>query len=105
MTARRLRAPATDGGLLVDPSGVEPRALTASNAERLSAWDYDVQGRSVARLRVQARREVLGLARDFLRRHGMEGDPVAPRSAGEDPDRIPLIVTGHQPELFHPGVW
>lgn len=100
MTARRLRAPATDGGLLVDPPGAEGRGLAAANARRLSAWDYNVQGRSATRLRAQARREILGLARDFLRRHDLD---VA--SPGADPAGRPLIVTGHQPELFHPGVW
>ncbi len=99
MTARRLRAPADDGGLLIDPPWSELRDLTGSNAGRLSSWDYNVQGREASRLRVQARREVTQLARAFLRRHGLsEPSPV------DDVDR-PLIVTGHQPELFHPGVW
>jgi hypothetical protein len=105
MTPRRLRAPATDGGVLVDPPWAAVRDMTATNADRLSAWDYDVQGRKVARLREQARREVVHLARDFLRRHGL-GDGLAPRPADGDAEaRPPLVVTGHQPELFHPGVW
>lgn len=103
MTKRRLRAPATDGGLLVDPPGAEARGLAAANAGRLAAWDYNVQGRSATRLRAQARREILGLAREFLRRHGLDG--AAPAAPGADYADLPLIVTGHQPELFHPGVW
>ena len=105
MTARRLRAPATDGGLLVDPPGAEARGLAAANAERLSTWDYDVQGRLATRLRGHARREVVGLAREFLRRHGLGDDRPAPGPDESDPAHVPLIVTGHQPELFHPGVW
>jgi hypothetical protein len=103
MTARRLRAPATDGGLLVDPPWGEVHGLAAANADRLSGWDYDVQGRQATRLRAQARREIVQAARQFLRRHGLEDAPAA----GSSPDapEIPLIVTGHQPELFHPGVW
>ncbi|MHB1559285.1 MAG: hypothetical protein ACYC61_17685 [Isosphaeraceae bacterium] len=99
MTARRLRAPANDGGLLIDPPWGELRDLAGANARRLSSWDYDVQGRAASRLRVQARREVIGLAREFLRRHSLSDV-----SSADDLDR-PLIVTGHQPELFHPGVW
>lgn len=99
MTARRLRAPANDGGLLVDPPWEQARELAGANARRLSSWEYDVQGRSAARLRQQARREVLAAAREFLRRHGLLDVPAV-----DSPD-APLIVTGHQPELFHAGVW
>ncbi len=102
MTARRLRAPATDGGLLVDPPGDEALGLLAANAQTLSGWDYDVQGRSAHWLRAQTRREVLTLARAFLRRYGFDAAPE--RETDADADR-PLVVTGHQPELFHPGVW
>jgi hypothetical protein len=103
MTARRLRAPATDGGLLVDPPWGEVRDLATHNAGRLAGWDYDVQGRRATRLRGLARREVVQLAHEFLRRHGLgmasATDLAAPSA------HVPLIVTGHQPELFHPGVW
>lgn len=99
MTARRLRAPADDGGLLIDPPWSELRDLAGSNAGQLSSWNYNIQGREASRLRVQARREVVQLAREFLRRHGLSEPSSA---AGLD---CSLIVTGHQPELFHPGVW
>jgi YD repeat-containing protein len=105
MTARRLRAPATDGGLLIDPPRDEALGLAARNAERVSAWDYDVQGRRISRLRPQARREVIAQAREFLRRHGLGEIPGSLPSSGAQEDPVPLIVTGHQPELFHPGVW
>ena len=103
MTTRRLRAPATDGGLLVDPPLGAVGQQVMANAARLAEWDYDFQGRRARRLRDQIRREVIGLAGGFLRRHGLDG----PASLGEasNPAVRPLIVTGHQPELFHPGVW
>lgn len=105
MTTRRLIAPATDGGLLVDPPWAAARDLAAANALRLSEWGYDVQGRQVSRLRDLARREVEQRAREFLERHGLaDGSADRPTTGGrEQPKR--LIVTGHQPELFHPGVW
>ena len=103
MTARRLRAPATDGGMLVDPPWGQAVGLAASNNDRLSAWDYDVQGRSATRLRAEARREIIQMARDFLRRHGLGDSPETITAPGAS--HVPLIVTGHQPELFHPGVW
>src|SRR6202042_1418051 len=60
-------------------------------------------GRRADWLRTHIRREVLTLAGKFLGRHGLVGSPF-------DLDAVssssrPLVVTGHQPELFHPGVW
>ncbi len=99
MTARHLRAPSTDGALLAEPPLHMAGGQAAANAARLSAWDYDFQGRRASWLRPQIRREILQLARGFLRRYGLE----APETSGGA--ETPLIVTGHQPELFHPGVW
>ena len=52
--------------------GPRSAASPRSNADRLSGWDYDVQGRQASRLRDLARREIVHLAREFLRRHGLE---------------------------------
>jgi hypothetical protein len=103
MTAHRLQAPSTDGGLLVEPPAAAVGAQLAANSAQLSKWDHDFQGRRADRLRIQVRREVLTRAVDFLGRHGLVGSPF-------DLDAVsssarPLLVTGHQPELFHPGVW
>ncbi len=103
MTAHRLQAPSTDGGLLVEPPAAAVGAQLAANSAQLSQWDHDFQGRRADRLRIQVRREVLTLAVNFLGRHGLVGSPF-------DLDAVsssarPLLVTGHQPELFHPGVW
>ncbi len=99
MTARHLRAPSSDGALLAEPPLALAGSQAAVNAAQLSAWDYDFQGRRASWLRPQIRREILDLARGFLRRHGLH---VADTSSGVE---APLVVTGHQPELFHPGVW
>lgn len=76
-----LKAPAEDGGLLVWP---EPELLlseTAQNRQRLAAEPAQVQGVPLSELRRRAR-EWIGHASD-----------------------APLIATGHQAELHHPGVW
>jgi hypothetical protein len=49
------------------------------------------------RLRQQARQEVLQAARSFLAEREEEVRSATPEQ--------PLLVAGHQPELFHPGVW
>ncbi len=103
MSPRQLRAPAIDGGLLVDPPPDRLGAVLAGNLARLAHWDHHFQGRTALRLREQVRREVLALSLSFHKQHGLEEPQVARDAAGEPIG--PLVVTGHQPELFHPGVW
>jgi hypothetical protein len=103
MTAHRLRAPSTDGGLLVEPSASAVGAQIAANSAQLSRWDHDFQGRRADWLRTQVRREVLTLAGHFLRRSGLVGSSIDLEAVISS--SRPLVVTGHQPELFHPGVW
>ena len=97
---QRLRAPAADGALLADPPLDEVARRLAPDADRLRAWDHDFQGRRADRLRDLIRSEVLERARAHHERFGL----ALPSSSGKGPpDR--LVVTGHQPELFHAGVW
>lgn len=98
MTPHRLRAPATDGGVLAEPPLSQAGALIDENVARLSRWDHDFQGRRAGRLREMARHQVLGRARAFLTAFGLD------LPAGSEAPRH-LIITGHQPEMFHPGVW
>lgn len=97
MDAHRLRAPAADGSLLAIPPLDEWPTLLAANAERLAGWEHDFQGRLASRLRPIAREQVLAKAAAFARDSGLDGPGQGV------PAR--LVVTGHQPELFHPGVW
>jgi len=98
MAPRRLRAPAEDGGLLAEPPLAEAPAILAANRASLGAWDHDFQGRRAGRLRAMARGQAFARARDYAGRSGFDAPPRV------DPAG-PLVVTGHQPELFHPGVW
>jgi hypothetical protein len=89
--------------LLLEPSAGVVHDLLRANHSRLTAWDYDFQGKRANRLREQVRSELLETSLAFLKRHGLElerrhGDASAAPF-------VPLVVTGHQPELFHPGVW
>ncbi|WP_205678637.1 hypothetical protein [Aquisphaera insulae] len=103
MKDNRLRAPSTDGALLAVPPLAEALGEISRTSTRLRAWDHDFQGRSSRLLRKQVRRDVLARASAFLARHGIDAPDVP--SADETVLLPPLIVTGHQPELFHPGVW
>jgi hypothetical protein len=98
MKPHRLRAPSTDGALLAEPPLAEAGARLAANAARLARWGHDFQGRSAGRLRAMARHQVFEQARRYLGEFGLD----VPNRTDET---APLVVTGHQSELFHPGVW
>src|SRR5258706_11753660 len=83
---RRLRAPAEDQRALIDPPRAEIPALVARNQAAAKDWDR-LSGYPLTLLREQARSA-------WLLRHW-----------GEDIRARPLIATGHQPTLYHPGVW
>lgn len=95
MNVHDLQAPTADGGVLFQPPPGAVGSLLQENQRRL-AVPQDILGISLAELRGLARREVLSAARCYL----AEADQAFP-----DPPPGPLIVAGHQPELFHPGVW
>jgi len=98
MKPHRLRAPSTDGALLAEPPLAQAAAWLAANAAQFARWDHDFQGRSAGRLRAMARHQVFEQARRYLGGFGLDVPDRADETA-------PLVVTGHQSELFHPGVW
>jgi hypothetical protein len=93
---RRLRAPQQHGAVLAEPPLADVEALAASNRKRLAHATFPILGRSAVDLRGQACRVAVTIARDYLHR---AGEPVA------DYHTTSIIMAGHQPELFHPGVW
>jgi hypothetical protein len=101
-THRRLRAPRRDGEALIDPPLVEMPSALAQNRESRSCFDHDVQGRSIRELSQAARRELLDLGRQYTGEYRDVDNPTV--DATEVVSR-PLILSGHQPELFHAGVW
>ncbi len=78
----RLRTPVNDRELLAVPDFDSIPSLVSRNRERLDSSSVAIDGVSLGELRALARSELLG------HKHP-----------------APFIVTGHQPEPFHPGVW
>lgn len=85
-----LRIPDGPRGLLCWPPLTQWEMLIDENRARVATWEFDVAGVPGSQLRAAARKSVLALA-------AIEDEP------GEL-DR-PLIVTGHQPQFYHPGIW
>ncbi len=93
---RRLRAPRDHGSALIQPPLDEVPELVVQN-RRLHS-DYDFQGQSLADVARHARQELVAEARQWTSQY--RDTPTL----SHDPAR-PLLLAGHQPQLFHPGVW
>lgn len=85
------KVPERSGEVLIAPPLDRIPALIAATRER--SWGpARILGTPLEELRARARQRALSLA-------GPEGPPGPPA-----PD-APLVLMGHQPLLFHPGVW
>lgn len=82
-----LQAPRANRGILAVPPLAEVGGMIAANRERLAVW---------SERRKPAIAEIVDAALRYLADWGI---PVPARTASG------LIIAGHQPELFHTGVW
>lgn len=96
----RLRAPSADGGTLCVPDWSAWPDVVAANRPLQSAWRVEILGRSLGDLRQQARRDLLLAAAQYT---GQYRD--LPTGDLAQALERPIVLGGHQPELFHPGVW
>jgi hypothetical protein len=92
--AVQLRAPTEDGAVVAQPPFDQVPRLLADNRNRLATLSHPFYNSEARR---RARHEAVETARDYLEQ---AGEPVPPPG-----DSHSLILAGHQPELFHPGVW
>lgn len=96
---QRLRVPREDGTLFARPELRETPGAVERNAAALNAAATDIQGRTLQHMRDWARRRTLEAAVDYTRYLAGEtiDFPIA--------DDVAFVADGHQPSLFHPGVW
>jgi hypothetical protein len=78
----RLKTTPSDGDTLVEPRPAHMRALVDANARLAASWDIPLADLDLRTVRQSLRQAV----------------------AGAD-DGTPVLVSGHQPEFIHPGVW
>jgi hypothetical protein len=93
----RLTTPRANGANLIEPPPREAGELALANRRLIETSDYELQGRRLSALAAQARKELVAAALRYTRSYRDVAEPVAPLG--------PLFLAGHQPELFHPGVW
>jgi len=96
MSLAALRAPEGQGDVLAVPAWSEAGLAVEANQRLFRDSAAQLLDVSLSDARRLALAEAEQLAREFLAEQGLDATGV--NSAG-------LIVTGHQPELFHPGVW
>ena|GEM_PF-521028 len=90
--------PPGHGDLLIDPPFEQWAALVERNRQSAARRGFTVAGVCAQEYQRQARAEALAVSAGCSERLGI---PIRPLG---DPDG-PIIATGHQPELYHPGVW
>jgi hypothetical protein len=106
---RTHRAPDATGAKVIDPpvrgaadgSGGSIEALVDNNRLLRAAFDTRIGDLKLWELVAATRREVLTVAAEYSRSYR---DIVRPDNVAEWIAR-PIIMGGHQPDLFHPGVW
>jgi hypothetical protein len=98
---RRLRAPRQDGGVLVEPPWSRVDEIVAANVRLRASGGPDFFGMSLASLADEARRELLTEAARYTASYADPGWEPSREKASQ----CRVFLAGHQPQLFHPGVW
>lgn len=88
----RQKPPAGHGEVLCSPPFDEWAALVERNAAAVAGWPEGLRA-----LRERARGETMAEAVRFSAEIGVSGTAAHPDGR--------IVMTGHQPELYHPGVW
>ena len=97
MSQRSLyRAPAVSGQILEVPPRSDYGELIRRNIGVIDASPAEIAGIPLGEFRSRAIAEAVQAARDY---HASLGETVAEVRSNQ------LLIAGHQPELFHPGVW
>ncbi len=98
MVRVRATEPTGNGEVLVSPPAQEWPALLESDRAQRASWSFEVGGVRAPAFADAAREAAVAAARAFSARLGVEtADAWVPGD--------PIAMTGHQPELYHPGVW
>jgi hypothetical protein len=108
-SSAHVRAPAGDESVVAVPPLAEAIELAHGNHERLATAGADIQGRDLAMIRRWARSEVYRAAREYTvgltAARVTDGQDGSVDRSAEELDATTFFVSGHQPTLFHPGVW
>jgi len=99
MTTIEVEVPQQSGEVVCVPPARTFLATARTNAERLDAADVDLAGVGLREVRIRMRQRIHAEAMRYAADAGLALPENWTAAAG------PLIGTGHQPFLFHPGIW
>jgi hypothetical protein len=99
---RSLRAPQDDGQKLIYPRWSSLPEVVETNRRQLSHADCDLQGRRLSMLSASARQTLFDRAIDYTGGYRDVSQRVLKLASST---HTPFVLSGHQPQLFHPGVW
>ena len=97
ITPKRFQVPRENRSLVAFPEFDSAVRLVNENRTLFATSDCSLNGRSLSDLRTAARHESLLAARTYTSRLIQSELPEIKTES--------LVVSGHQPELFHVGVW
>lgn len=100
---RQFAAPTAHGSALVDPPLSIYGDRIAENRRSAELWDLPIGAWSIASLRRSAREEMIRAAVRYTSAY-RDVPPIDDSLRGTSLES-PVVMAGHQPELFHPGVW
>jgi nicotinamidase-related amidase len=101
------RAPRTDGAWLCEPAPDQSTNLINTNRRLSNSGSVQWLGVPLAELRRLARFDLLKAARRYSSVNSEELSAIKFPFDGrsETSSMVPILMSGHQPELFHAGVW
>ncbi|GAB4138311.1 MAG: hypothetical protein Tsb009_06400 [Planctomycetaceae bacterium] len=101
---QRLRVPRENARLIERPPLEQCVEPILQNVKQLENSDVNIQGRPLSHMRTWSRRELLQVARTYTA--DLLGNSLE-KPDDEHSAALPatVIVGGHQPTLFHAGVW
>jgi len=94
---KQFRAPAENGQILCEPKWRSLISLVTANCQQRSGTTTELFGQPLSKLASHAQQALLQAALDYTQTYT--------ETASLKPSTSPLIVTGHQPDLVHAGVW
>ena len=92
----QVEVPKDDREILIAPATRELPGLVRANGESIRGYGFSLAGRPATELRDAVRKEIIAAAHRYTASLGVP-------SPGSSAD--PIVMTGHQPEFYHPGVW